>query len=113
MRRTSLLASAAVLLATACDPTGIVQPPPPSAGYRFVNAVADASGLVVQRNGAVLVSGVTFGSVSSRTNVSPDSTILVVSRNSDAFLLGSDTLIGIEGRKYTMFGLGTVSNFKS
>jgi hypothetical protein len=113
MRRTSLLASAAVLLAAACDPTGNVQPAGPTASYRFVNAVADAGGLVVRKDGSVLVSGITFGSVSSRATVSADANILVVSRNSDDFLLGSDTLVATEGRKYTMFGLGTVSNFKS
>lgn len=113
MRRTTLLASAAVLLAAACDPTGNVQTSSATAKYRFVNAVADATGLVVRKNGVVIVSGVTFGAVSTSTSIDPDSAILVVSRNSDDQLLGSDTLVGTEGRKYTMFGLGTVSNFKS
>ena len=113
MRRTTLLASAAVLLATACDPTGIVQPASPSAKFRFVNAVVDATGLVVRKEGVIVASGITFGSVSTSTSLPADSNILVVSRNSDEQLLGSDTLIATNGRKYTMFGLGTVSNFKS
>ena len=113
MRRTSLLASAAVLLTMACDPTGNVGPSAPSTKFRFTNTVADATGLTVKENGVSIVSGVTFGAVSSSQSISADSSILEIRRNSDDFLLGTDTLVAVSGKKYTMYGLGTVGNFIS
>lgn len=113
MRRTSLLVGLAVLVSAACDPTGNVQPAGSTAHYRFVNTVADATTLVVRKNGVVIVSASNFGTVSASTSISTDTSILVVNRSSDNQLLGSDTLVATEGRKYTMFGMGTVGNFRS
>lgn len=113
MRRTSLLASAAILLTAACDPTGNVMPTAPSTQFRFVNTVSDATGLSVKKNGVAIVSGITFGSVSSFQSIGDEGNILVVARSSDDFLLGTDTLTAISGKHYTMFGLGTVGNFVS
>jgi hypothetical protein len=113
MRRTSLLASAAVLLTVACDPTGNVGPSSPSAKYRFVNAVADAADATVKENGATIVSSVGFGTVSSSQSISANANILVVTRDSDGFLLGTDTVTAVSGKRYTMFGLGTAGNFTS
>jgi len=113
MRRTPLLASAAVILTVACDPTGNVGPSSPSTKFRFANAVADATGLAVKENGVSVVSNVTFGSVSSSQSISPESSILEIRRNSDDFLLGTDTLVAASGKKYTMYGLGIVGNFRS
>jgi hypothetical protein len=113
MRRTSLLASAAVLLTVACDPTGNVGPSAPATRFRFMNAVVDATALAVREDGVVLASGVSFGNVSGAQSITADSSILQVSRSSDNFLLGLDTLVAVSGRMYTMYGVGTVGNFKS
>lgn len=113
MRRTPLLASVAVLLTAACDPTGNVTPGGPVTALRFVHTVADATSLEVKQDGVPIYSGMGFGEVGTGVSVSADSNIFQISRSSDNFVLGSDTLVAVAGKKYTMFGMGTAGNFRS
>jgi len=111
MRRiaASILALAAL---AACDPTGNVITFD-SSYVRYAAFVYDVGGgLNVTSGGVALTSGLTYGNLSAYKDVGIDSSIFTVTRSSDGFLLGSDTLDAVVDKKYTMYMLGTIGNFR-
>lgn len=112
MRRiaAAILALAAL---SACDPTGNVVTFD-SSYVRYAAFVYDVGGgLNVTTGGVALTSGLTYGNLSAYKDVGIDTSIFTVTRSSDAFLLGSDTLDAVVDKQYTMYMLGTVGNFRS
>jgi hypothetical protein len=113
MRR---IAAATLALAalSACDPTGNVAPVE-SAYVRFAAFVYNVGGglNVASTTGTSLTSGLTYGNLSGYKSVSVDTNIFTVTRSSDAFLLGSDTLDPTLNARYTMYMLGTIGGFRS
>ena len=111
MRRIAapILALAAL---SACDPTGNVVTFDTS-HVRYAAFVYDVGGgLNVSSEGVALTSGLTYGNQSAYTDVGIDTLFFAVTRSSDAFLLGSDTLVAALDAKYTMYMLGTIGNFR-
>jgi hypothetical protein len=112
MRRiaASILALAAL---AACDPTGNVVTFD-SSYVRYAAFVYDVgAGVNVSTGGVALTSGLTYGNLSPYKDVGIDTSVFTVTRSTDAFLLGSDTLDAAVNVKYTMYMLGTLAGFKS
>ena len=112
MRRIAAVVFALAALSS-CDPTGNVVTFD-SSHVRFAAFVYDVGGgLNVASDGVVLTTGLTYGNLSGYEDVGVDSSIFTVTRVSDAFLMGSDTLASVIDVRYTMYMLGTIGGFKS
>ena len=106
-----VLASAAVL--SACDPTGHGAPTTAgSAHLRFANFVPDANGLTVNDASGNLFTNVTFTGTSLYKSLLADSEVVTVSQASPALTLGTDTLVLLAGRRYTLYALGKTTAYK-
>src|SRR5690349_22795278 len=111
MRRIAPILALAAL--SACDPTGNVVTFD-SSHVRFAPFVYDVgAGLNVTTDGVAVASGLTYGNLSSYKDLGIDTSVFTVTRSTDAFLLGSDTLDAAVDVKYTMYMLGTISGFRS
>jgi len=113
MRRIAVAIVALAAIAS-CDPTGNVIPIE-SSNVRFAPFVYNVGGglNVSGTTGVPISSGLTYGNLSSYKNVGVDTNIFTVTRSTDAFLLGSDTLDPVLDAHYTMYMLGTIGGFRS
>lgn len=96
----------------ACDPTGNTDFSRPSANIRLANFVVDAPALSMTANGSAVHSGIGFGLLSAYQRLGVDDTVLVFTRSGDGIVAGTDSVLLVEDRRYSYYGLGTVAAYK-
>ena len=95
--------------AAACDPTGNTGITADAANVRLANFLTDSVPVTLSVAGQPVQSNIGFGVPSIYTLVSTDTKLLDLTRTSDAFPIGSDSVNLILGRHYTDYALGIVS----
>jgi len=110
--RYSLVVLAALALG-ACNPTGNTNISSDAANVRLANFLADTPAVTLSVTGLPLHSNTPFGQPTIYKLVSTNDKELALTRTSDAFLIGADSVTLILGRHYTYYALGIAVAFKS
>ena len=110
--RHSLVVLAALALG-ACDPTGNTNISSDAANVRLANFLVDTPAVTLSARGLPLHINTPFGQPTIYKLVSTNEKELTLTRTSDAFAIGADSVNLILGRHYTYYALGIASAFKS
>ena len=109
--RHSLVVLAALALG-ACDPTGNTNISSDAANVRLANFLVDIPTVTLSVTGQPLHINTSFGQPTTYKLVSTNEKQFVLTRTSDAFAIGADSVNLLLGRHYTYYALGTATAFK-
>lgn len=94
-----------------CDPTGNIITTSTSS-VRVVNLVTDTPTLLVRASGITIGTPVAFGAVTDPDLVSTEDSVFALSRTSDNFVIGADTVSMLDGRRYTFYAFGIANDHR-
>ena len=110
--RHSLVVLAALMIG-ACDPTGNTNISSDAAYVRLANFLADTPTVTLSATALPVHSNTAFGAPTIYKLVGTNTPELVLTRTSDAFPIGADSVTLILGRHYTFYALGIATAFRA